>query len=74
MSKKKEMTQREKVYRIVLKSKERGVFTPQVTGRALNIGIGCADRRLRELQESGSVESYSVEGHRTKLWIADKYL
>ena len=70
---KKVKTQKEKVLSIVKGSSGKGIFTPDVTLKALGQGVGCADRRLRELQEDGEVVSFRVEGNRTNLWVYEGY-
>lgn len=67
---KKQLTQVEKVLKIVVGAGSRGIQTPKVVRKALDMGIGDAPRRLRELQEENAVEGYTrKEGSRVYTWF-----
>lgn len=67
---KKELTQKEKVLKIVARAGFRGIITPKVMEKGLAMYVGNADRRLRELQEDGRIEGYKQEDSRVKTWFA----
>lgn len=71
---KKHLTQVDKTLKIVRRSRHRGMFTTDVIREGLKVGIGCVDRRLRDLRFLGQVISVMVPGKRTRLWIAADYL
>lgn len=62
------------IFKIVKTAGGLGVKTNTVKKQALGFGIGCSDRRLRELAEDGKVKGYwlNTDGKRDsqKTWFA----
>jgi ribosomal protein S25 len=62
----KKRTQEDEVYNIV--KELQPIRTETIKINAMYLGISCADRRLRELQEKGLVKSYKLPHDKTKTW------
>lgn len=58
--------QQDAVYKIVLECQP--IRTEQVKIKAMKLGISCADRYLRYLQQEGKIVGVKLPTDRTKTW------